>query len=73
MLDNRKSFLVARISAQVSSWAISAVPNSGCFCLGTAPLPLHGATHGIGTLGRVSQILHSVSAVREQYGVLLLP
>ena len=25
MLDNRKSFLVARISAQVSSWAISAV------------------------------------------------
>ncbi|NXV22469.1 PTN23 phosphatase, partial [Cepphus grylle] len=34
MLDNRKSFLVARISAQVSSWAIPATLSSGPFCLG---------------------------------------
>lgn len=31
MLDNRKSFLVARISAQVRHWRISSVLNACCF------------------------------------------
>lgn len=64
MLDNRKSFLVARISAQVSSWAVSAVLNSGRFCLSACRSQHRRATRGIGSSGRVSQTLRSVSGAQ---------
>lgn len=69
MLDNRKSFLVARISAQVSSGEISGHFFLGTCCSQHSPTP---SAHGVGSSGRVSQTLHSISAVKQQYGVLLL-